>query len=79
MVAWTLASQAHALDAVNINVTNIDDKNRDILVGSIENGVKVLGSGDVPRPLTVRAHAFSRQAREKIEAAGGKTELVNQG
>jgi large subunit ribosomal protein L15 len=33
--------------------------------------VKVLGQGEVSKPLTVHAHAFSKTAREKIEAAGG--------
>jgi large subunit ribosomal protein L15 len=46
------------------------------LVREIANGVKVLGTGDVSRPLTVRAQAFSASAREKIEAAGGKAELI---
>jgi large subunit ribosomal protein L15 len=46
------------------------------LVKEITNGVKVLGSGDVPRPLTVRAQAFSASAREKILAAGGKVEVI---
>jgi large subunit ribosomal protein L15 len=34
--------------------------------------VKVLGDGDLSRPLTVTAHKFSRSARAKIEAAGGR-------
>ena len=38
--------------------------------------VKVLGRGDISKKLTVRAHAFSASAREKIEAAGGSCELV---
>jgi large subunit ribosomal protein L15 len=46
------------------------------LVKDITNGVKVLGAGDVPRPLTVRAQAFSASAREKILAAGGKVEVI---
>ena len=46
------------------------------LVRDIANGVKVLGNGDVPRPLTVKAHAFSETAREKIQAAGGKAEVI---
>jgi large subunit ribosomal protein L15 len=33
--------------------------------------VKILGTGDLDRPLTVTAHRFSASAREKIEAAGG--------
>lgn len=38
--------------------------------------VKVLAEGDVDRPLTVKAHAFSASARSKIEAAGGTAELI---
>ena len=38
--------------------------------------VKILGNGEVGRAVTIRAHAFSRSAREKIEAAGGKTEVL---
>lgn len=38
--------------------------------------VKILGDGDLGAALTVRAHAFSRSAREKISAAGGTAELV---
>jgi large subunit ribosomal protein L15 len=37
---------------------------------------KVLGGGDLDRALTVRAHAFSASAKEKIEKAGGKAELI---
>lgn len=36
--------------------------------------VKILGEGDAPQGLTVKAHKFSRTAREKIEAAGGRCE-----
>jgi large subunit ribosomal protein L15 len=38
--------------------------------------VKVLGRGEISTKLTVRAHAFSASAREKIEAAGGTVELI---
>ncbi len=38
--------------------------------------VKILGKGDIKIPLTVKAHAFSKTAKEKIEASGGKTEEV---
>ncbi|MEW6105485.1 MAG: 50S ribosomal protein L15 [Bacillota bacterium] len=38
--------------------------------------VKILGNGEITRPLTVRAHAFTRSAREKIEQAGGKVEVI---
>jgi large subunit ribosomal protein L15 len=38
--------------------------------------VKVLGQGDLTKPLTVHAHGFSKTAREKIEAAGGTCQLL---
>ena len=41
------------------------------LIGSLRKRVKVLGDGEVSTPLTVRVHAFSAGARQKIEAAGG--------
>ena len=46
------------------------------LVRDISNGVKVLGNGDVSRPLTVKVQAFSKKAREKLLAAGGKAETL---
>ena len=41
------------------------------LIGSVKGPVKVLGDGELSSPLTVHAHRFSREARRKIEAAGG--------
>ena len=38
--------------------------------------VKILGDGDVGRAVTVRAHAFSKSAKEKIAAAGGSAEVL---
>ncbi|MDD4902897.1 MAG: 50S ribosomal protein L15 [Candidatus Bipolaricaulis sp.] len=38
--------------------------------------VKVLGRGDLSKPLTVRAHRFGAEAKRKIEAAGGKAEVI---
>lgn len=38
--------------------------------------VKILAKGEIDRPLTVRAHAFSAAARAKIEAAGGSCEVL---
>ncbi|MGI6609643.1 MAG: 50S ribosomal protein L15 [Limnochordia bacterium] len=46
------------------------------LIKKLKDGVKVLGSGQIDRALTVRAHAFSKSAAEKIAAAGGTTEVV---
>ena len=39
-------------------------------------GVKILGNGELTKKLTVKASAFSESAKAKIEAAGGKTEVV---
>lgn len=38
--------------------------------------VKVLGGGELSKAVSVKAHAFSKSAREKIEKAGGKVEVV---
>lgn len=46
------------------------------IIRDVRDGVKVLGNGELERRLTVRAHRFSRQAVEKIEAAGGKAEVI---
>ena len=50
-----------------------------IAAGIINNcfdGVKVLGEGEISKSLTVKAAVFSATAKEKIEAVGGKTEVV---
>jgi len=41
-------------------------------------GLKVLGNGEINRPLHVRAHRFSRSAIEKIQKAGGTIEVIGQ-
>jgi large subunit ribosomal protein L15 len=41
--------------------------------------IKILGEGDVERAVVVRAHAFSKSARAKIEAAGGSAEVISEG
>ena len=46
------------------------------IIHNIFDGVKVLGEGEVAKKLTVKAAVFSASAKEKIEAAGGKTEVV---
>ena len=76
--------------AVNYAIVNVSDLNRfedgavvDLaalldakLVRKELDGVKILGSGDLTKKLTVKATVFSANAKEKIEAAGGKTEEV---
>ena len=39
-------------------------------------GLKILGNGNITKKLTVKANAFSASAKEKIEAAGGKAEVI---
>jgi len=46
------------------------------VVSQLKDGLKVLGNGSVEKKLTVRAHKFSAAAKEAIEAAGGKTEVI---
>jgi large subunit ribosomal protein L15 len=46
------------------------------LIKSLGSGVKVLGDGEIDSALTVKAHAFSKSAAEKIAAAGGTIEVI---
>jgi large subunit ribosomal protein L15 len=46
------------------------------LIGKKNDRVKILGNGDLKKALTVHAHAFSKNAQEKIEKAGGKTAVL---
>ena len=46
------------------------------LVSSLRKPVKILGDGELQRPLVVKANGFSRVARKKIEAAGGTAEEI---
>ena len=46
------------------------------LVRKDNDGIKILGNGNLTKKLTVQAHKFSKTAQEKIEALGGKTEVI---
>jgi len=46
------------------------------LVKKARDGVAILGNGDLKKKLTVKAAKFTKAASEKIEAAGGKVEVV---
>ena len=46
------------------------------IINKVFDGVKVLGEGEIAKKLTVKAAIFSASAKEKIEAVGGKTEVV---
>ena len=76
--------------AVNYAIVNVETLNKfeDGAVVNLEaliaagiiskplDGLKVLGNGEITKKLTVEASIFSATAKEKIEAAGGKTEVV---
>ncbi len=49
------------------------------VVKKLGDGLKVLGGGELTRRLTVTAHVFSKSALEKIQAAGGKAEVIGSG
>ena len=46
------------------------------VINVVNDGIKVLGEGEITKKLTVKAAVFSASAKEKIEAVGGKTEVV---
>ena len=46
------------------------------LIKSKDNRIKILGDGEVTRPLTIQAHKFSQSAVDKIKKAKGKTEVL---
>ena len=46
------------------------------IVKDVCDGIKILGRGEITKNLTVKATIFSASAKEKIEAAGGKTEVI---
>ena len=47
------------------------------LIKKLEDGVSVMGNGELTKKLTVNAHRFTKTAKEKIEAAGGKAIVIN--
>lgn len=46
------------------------------IIKSVQDGVKILGNGEITKKLTVQANKFSESAKQKIEAAGGKAEVI---
>ena len=46
------------------------------IINKIEDGVKIMGDGEITKKFTVQAHKFTATAKEKIEAAGGKAEVI---
>ena len=76
---------AKPLESVNVSALNRFDNGAEVdanslleagLISKIGYGVKILGNGEIEKNLTVKASAFSESAKQKIEAAGGKAEVV---
>ena len=76
---------AKRLESVNISVLekfedgaviNAETLLAEGILSKCEYGVKILGNGSLTKKLTVQASAFSASAKEKIEAAGGKAEVI---
>ncbi len=70
-----------------VNVSDLERFNDDVvvdlellvasgLVNDVKDGVKILGNGELTKKLTVKAAKFSDAAKEKIEKAGGKVEVI---
>ena len=49
---------------------------KDGLIKKLQDGVKILGKGEITKPLIIKAHRVSGQAKEKIERVGGKVEVL---
>ena len=76
---------AKRLESVNVSVLekfedgaviNAETLLAEGILSKCEYGVKILGNGSITKKLTVQASAFSASAKEKIEAAGGKVEVI---
>ncbi len=69
------------LDDINKIIDNVEIVTPGILmekgiIKDLKDGLKVLGNGDLTKSITIKAHAFSKTARQKIEAKGGKVEVL---
>ena len=71
--------------AINISKLEVFEDGADVTIASLKeagiiknakDGVKILGNGELTKKLNVQANAFSASAKEKIEALGGKTEVI---
>ena len=65
------------LDAFDAGaVVDVEALGKAGLISGVKDGVKILADGEISKALTVQAHKFSKSAAEKIEAAGGKAEVL---
>jgi large subunit ribosomal protein L15 len=73
---WSVVNLRDLSDFPDGAVVDVEGMKSSGLVKKVGFGVKILGEGEISRSLTVRAQAFSLSARKKIEAAGGKAEVI---
>ncbi|AQS57982.1 50S ribosomal protein L15 [Desulforamulus ferrireducens] len=73
------------ITAINLDDLNVFEPGTEVtpelllemgVIKKIGDGVKILGDGALEKALTVKVHAFSKSAAEKIVAAGGKAEVI---
>ncbi|MCU6724902.1 50S ribosomal protein L15 [uncultured Clostridium sp.] len=73
------------IEAINVSVLERFDNDTEVtidtlietgIIKSAKDGVKILGNGELTKKLTVKANAFSEGAKAKIEAVGGKAEVI---
>ena len=60
----------------NGDVVDVETLLNDRVINKVYDGLKVLGNGEISKKITVKANIFSASAKEKIEAAGGKAEVM---
>ncbi len=73
------------ITAINVSALNRFDNGTEVtpelliktgVINAVKDGVKILGTGELEKALTVKVHSFSKSAAEKIQAAGGKAEVI---
>ena len=73
------------IEAINVSALERFDNDTEVtidtlietgIIKSVKDGVKILGNGELTKKLTVKANAFSEGAKAKIEAVGGKAEVI---
>jgi large subunit ribosomal protein L15 len=57
-------------------VLDLEELRKEGLVKKVKDKVKLLGDGEISHPVTIKVHKVSKKAKEKIEAAGGKVEII---
>ena len=73
IVAINLSVLERFEDGAEVSVATLIEAG---IVKNARDGVKILGNGELTKKLTVKANAFSKSAAEKIEALGGKAEVI---